>query len=247
MRTRAQLALIAVGAAAVAAVGCDRRRLPYRFGAPLVAGERLPELGPQDEAPADEPRPQRPAQVASRPPPPTGRDAIRKAEALRVPDDEPTSTGPLGVLRATVGQRHPRTTALGFALRALAAISFSPQQLIDQHTPAAGLLELARKRGATSDSQPLLGDLLVLADGDVLGIVLSRRPDATVEFIYLGEGIVRRGFLNQRHPKRQRDDNGRVLNTLVRTGGTSHLAGTLFTTYIRIDRLGERLAHRLPR
>jgi hypothetical protein len=114
----------------------------------------------------------------------------------------------------------------------------------------AALLARARERGAATQQGPArLGDLVVFdrvrggRPASLVGVVVTTRPDATVEFIYLQRGVVRRGFLNLHQPSTPRNRAGRVLNTFVRgdDGGMSRnprfLAGELFAAFIRLDRL----------
>lgn len=113
------------------------------------------------------------------------------------------------------------------------------------------LLALATERSALTKDTPLTGDLVVFdrvdgaTEASLVGVVVGvvPRDQLTVEFIFLGRGVVRRGYVTPSRPTRKRDDQGRALNTFVRalTGKAKKsdpfLAGQLFRSFVRIDRL----------
>jgi hypothetical protein len=117
---------------------------------------------------------------------------------------------------------------------------------IDIHPPATGGTDLVtwaqtanRLAGPTDIAKP--GDLLVFdyAVGedmfDLVAIAIGRDARGVTEFIYAGNGIIRRGFLDPTHGTARRDLDGLVLNTFLRHGkrwppkGTRYLAGELLS------------------
>ena len=92
---------------------------------------------------------------------------------------------------------------------------------------------------------PERGDLLVFDkvasddDADLIGIVVSRDERNVTEFVYVGNGIVRRGFIDVTRPKTKRDKNGAVVNTFLRhtkrwpNKGSHYLAGEHLAYVIR--------------
>lgn len=159
-------------------------------------------------------------------------------------------------LRAMVGQRDPERTHLQFAMNALAAIGVTLAPEVKALDTGAALMSLAQERDALEARSPLPGDVVVFdrVDGttpaSLIGVVVavamhadSEPEGATVEFVYLARGVVRRGYVTPSAPALQRDAQGRARNTLVRhlTGkddkNDDFLAGRLFRTYIRVDRL----------
>jgi len=119
------------------------------------------------------------------------------------------------------------------------------------------LVELAKRRAAITSRLPLTGDLLIFDDGSLEGrqsliaVVVTTHPRTlgghlvhTVEFVYLGGNIVRRGFTTPRAPDVKRDDSGLVLNTfLCHRGGhdggdkTRFMAGKLLHAIVRVEQL----------
>lgn len=136
----------------------------------------------------------------------------------------------------------------------------------DKHTPFAALLgwarsldiafeagdgkklvKWARDKGllAASNDQAQPGDLLVFdhvesdAAADLVGIVIARDNRNVIEFLYLGGGVIRRGFCDAKHPSVRRD-HGIVVNTYLRSGtryppkGTHYLAGELLGHVVHV-------------
>jgi hypothetical protein len=229
-------------------VGCAKRAAPYRFRANLVSSVHAPALNP---------RPHRSPSarlVAARANP---RRAHRTPVAVphvvtSIPAKPLASQkGPTlaDQLRATVGTRDSKSSHTEHALAALAGIGASLDPGVLAADIGKELLDIAKERDATSTDSPLLGDLVVFdnvvgrKDASLIGVVVSTDNRGTVEFVYLARGVVRRGYMNRNHPATKRDDAGRVLNTHVRHNdgknprGTRYLAGELFATYIRLDRL----------
>ena len=135
-----------------------------------------------------------------------------------------------------------------FSAVALVGIDLAKEVLASKDGPS--FLAMAKRRGATmTDGTPVLGDLVVFdrvrgkEPASLVGVVVSSRRDATVEFIYLQRGVVRRGYMNLRRPTAKRDRSGRVLNTHIRGNdgkdprGTRYLAGELFASFVRLERL----------
>jgi hypothetical protein len=104
----------------------------------------------------------------------------------------------------------------------------------------------ARRRSAVvpPDHRPRPGDLAIFDDGWLLGLITAVSEDATVEFIYVRHGVVRRGLVNATLPDRRRDGRGRAVNTFVRAfseqdpEGTKYLAAELLSGFVLADRLG---------
>lgn len=223
-------------AAAITAVllaACATREAPYRFRSPMIGGVRAVE--PERPEPPAEPR----------------RYAAHATRRINRPALDPgQSPGLADVLRGLVGRRDRDSTHLEFALQAAAAIGAELDPRVATVDSGPALVALARERSAiTAAASALLGDLVVFDRVDrgrrasLVGVVASRRRDGTLEFVYLAGGVVRRGWVNPRHPGTKRRDDGRVLNTFVRHNnggnprGTRYLAGELLAEIISLDRL----------
>lgn len=91
-------------------------------------------------------------------------------------------------------------------------------------------------------ARPLAGDLMFFDGGEVVAIATTSLGDTT-EFIYVRNGVIRRGVVTPSRPGRKRDDGGRALNTFVRPwareDGTKqkYLAGEIFDGVLRLDQL----------
>lgn len=97
-------------------------------------------------------------------------------------------------------------------------------------------------------AQANAGDLLVFdranGDGssDLVGLVLARDGRGVTEFLYVGGGVIRRGFMDATRPSIRRDVDGAVVNTFLRHGkhwppkGTRYLTGQLMAHVIRLVR-----------
>jgi hypothetical protein len=74
---------------------------------------------------------------------------------------------------------------------------------------------------------------------DLVAIVLSRDARGVTEFVYVGGGVIRRGFVDASRPALRRDRDGAVVNTFMRHGrrwpakGSHYLAGELLSAIIR--------------
>ena len=222
------------GLVALAAGGCAPRGTAYRFRAPLVDGVAAAEI------PAATQRVELRSSTRRSVP-----AAARYAETARgLPRVQPT--GPLAKLYALVGAKDKDAADLDLVFRALERLDVALADEVRAATDGAALVAAARKRGALASTGAALGDLVVF-DGlqgagaaSLVGVVTSTRTDGTVEFIYRGLGVVRRGYLDLAHPTQKRDRNGRILNSWVRVKRGHYskgLAGDFFATYIRLDRL----------
>jgi len=163
-----------------------------------------------------------------------------------------SSGGPLAnALRALVGSRRRDLSQVQFVLETLDAIGARTGAWLRATTTADQLLSSAGRRHAADPHAPaLLGDIAVFdrvfreQPSSVFGVVVGTDARGTVEFVYLARGVVRRGFVNLVHPDSKRDRDGRVLNTILRQKdgrgkkGAGDLASQLFSTYLRLDRLG---------
>lgn len=172
------------------------------------------------------------------------RDDDDGTPAHRISHAEPTdATGPdapRSPLLVEVGQRS-KESAPAFALRVLTALGLrAPAEL----TLAATGPELLRalKPLIEKSARPLAGDLMFFDGGEVVAIATTSLGDTT-EFIYVRNGVIRRGVVTPSRPGRKRDDGGRALNTFVRPwareDGTKqkYLAGEIFDGVLRLDQL----------
>ena len=95
-------------------------------------------------------------------------------------------------------------------------------------------------------AQANAGDLVVfdraLGEGssDLVGLAIARDARGVTEFLYVGGGVVRRGFFDATRPKIRRDVDGAIVNTFLRHSkhwppkGTRYLSGELIAHVIRI-------------
>jgi hypothetical protein len=111
----------------------------------------------------------------------------------------------------------------------------------------ASLVAWAEASGALRSPSDVAfpGDLLVFdhVDSDErfdrVALVLARDARGVTEFLYLGNGVVRRGFMDPARPNMRRDGDGGVLNTFMRHGrrwppkGTRYLAGELVSHVVK--------------
>lgn len=234
---RAPCALLASGLLAATA-SCEVRSQPYSFRAPVVGGVAAGDPDPERE------------------PPPTadperqyGGDPLDAAvEAIELEPIEPE--GDLAErLRTLVGAERDVETETALAFEILDRIGFALDAELASAHRGADLIALAEARGAVAESDPLLGDLAVFDDdrggesATLVGVVVATPREGTAEFLYESRGVVRRGYVAPGEPSRQRDDDGRALNTFVRAGkpgddpDADYLAGELFRAFIRLDRI----------
>jgi hypothetical protein len=140
-------------------------------------------------------------------------------------------------LRARVGvrdKRDPNVIALAWATDLGVKIDATSSELVPW----------AEKHGRLLDVDALTepGDLLVFDkvvsddEADLVGVVISRDDRGVTEFIYVGNGVVRRGFVDVSRRSKKRDKSGAVVNTYLRHGRRWPLKGTHYLA-------GEHLAH----
>ena len=148
-------------------------------------------------------------------------------------------------LRSLVGVRDKRTplllavewaNALGTPLEGFAG------------TTGEDLLAWAEASHRLADAQdaPRPGDLLVFDAAqsddaaDLIAIVIARDDRGVTEMLYLGNGVIRRGFVDASRPKKKRDAQLRVVNSFLRHGkrwpakGSHYLAGELLAHVIHL-------------
>lgn len=156
-------------------------------------------------------------------------------------------------LRARVGERDRKSTDLDFARALLASLGVTLTEPVRTAATGPDLLAVATERKALTTDAPLAGDLVVFewVDGEagasLVGVAVGvvARAHLTVEFVFLARGVVRRGYVTPSQPDRKRDEQGRALNTFVRAlrgkarKSDPFLAGQLFRTFVRVDRLSE--------
>ena len=232
-------------AAAIAAVllsACAAREAPYRFRSPMLGGVHASE--PKRPRPEKRPAAEQASDLAQEFP-------KHRSAPINRPALEPGASPALAdVLRGLVGHRDADSSHLEFAFQATAAVGAQLDPEVASLDRGSALVALARARDAIGGTVgALVGDLVVFdrvvgrRSASLVGVVVSRRRDGTVEFVYLARGIVRRGWLNNRRPAVKRRDDGRVLNTFVRHSnggsprGTKYLAGELFASIVKLDRL----------
>lgn len=158
---------------------------------------------------------------------------------LPITEPQPVARVP-GELRALVGRRDPRDPTA-------AALAWSRDlgYPVEGDSGAAVIAwadRAGRLHGATLP--PERGDLLVfdraLVDepADLVAVVIARDERNVTEFLYLGGGVIRRGFLDASRRTLKRDATGAIVNTFLRTGkrwppkGTRYLAGELLAHVI---------------
>lgn len=249
----------ALGLLLAAAVcgACGTRARPYRFGSPMLAAAQVPAAPLPGDPPPPPPelanhREASRIRVVSAP-------RIREASAaaaaavLEQPSARPAArtqlptphriaaTVPLPPLhspeelRGLVGRRDARppvTAALAWARELGSPI----EATTGDEVVAWG--EQAHRLGEPGEvAQP--GDLLVFdrvdsdAPADLVAVVIARDGRGVTEFLYLGGGVIRRGFVDPRRPAMRRDADALVVNTFMRNGrrwppkGTHYLAGEL--------------------
>ncbi len=258
MRSRAMFA----GALVATAIGsaCAVRERPYHVSSPMLGAASVP-------APRLRARPVRPESIENRvaravPIRVVTAPRIREASAeaasavvanhgaqarsalahphripeavplppIRTPDD----------LRTLVGRRDSRDAtilALGWV-----------RDLGRQVDPAAteDLVAWARETGRLDPADGATpGDLIVFDQAvserraDLVAVVIARDERGVSEILYLGGGVIRRGFVDPARPRTRRDIDDRVVNTFLRHGrrwpapGTRYLAGELYVHLIR--------------
>lgn len=260
---RPALPLLLVACASVLAA-CTTRARPYRFGSPMLGAVDVPPAPLPGDPPAPPPelanhRDARPIRVVSAP-------AIREASAAAAasvaeqPNALPAARAVLPTphridadvalppirtpleLRDLVGRRDKRAPII-------AAFSWARELGTSlEVTTGAELLAWAEhaQRLAPPTDVAMPGDLLVFDhvdsddEADLVAVVIARDARGVTEFLYLGGGVIRRGFVNPDRPARRRDETGLVLNTFLRNGrrwppkGTHYLAGELLAHVVHV-------------
>lgn len=249
--------------ASSAALGaCAVRDRPYRFSSPMLGTAEVP----PPPLPGDPPRPRPalanrhadPIRVVSAPnireasaaaaaqiaEAPVAREATRATlpGPHRIPVEVPLpAAGEATALRVLVGRRDvrdPLVAVLGWA-RDLGRAT--------EGTTGAELVAWAEasNRLAAPTEVAAPGDLIVFdhvtsdQPADLVAIVIARDARGVTELIYLGGGVIRRGFLDASRPKVKRDDERAIVNTFMRHGkrwpakGSHYLAGELVAHLIR--------------
>ena len=168
------------------------------------------------------------------------------------PDVHPADvTGPDAPRSPLLGEVGERTDegAPRYAMRVLAALGLHPPAALTEATTGPELLATVRGLLARGP-RPLAGDLLFFDGGEVVAVATAARGDTT-EFVYVRNGVVRRGVVTPDQPGEKRDREGRALNTFVRPWarsdrkGQRYLAGQIYEGVLRLDRLVARTPNRL--
>jgi hypothetical protein len=157
--------------------------------------------------------------------------ATEPLPATRIPAD----------LRALVGRRDKREPIE-------AAIAWARElgmQVVGARSEEILVWAETHDRLHDAATPPERGDLLVFDrvnsddDADLFGVVIARDERNVTEFLYLGGGVIRRGFVDAARPKTKRDQAGASVNTFLRTGkrwpakGSRYLAGEHLAHVIR--------------
>ncbi|MBA3502910.1 MAG: hypothetical protein M4D80_09355 [Myxococcota bacterium] len=164
-------------------------------------------------------------------PTPNRIDAAEPLPPARVPAD----------LRALVGRRDKREPIE-------AAIAWARElgmQVVGARSSEILVWAETNDRLHDAAKPPERGDLLVFdhvnsdEPADLFAVVIARDERNVTEFLYLGGGVIRRGFIDVSRPKTKRDATGAIVNTFLRTGkrwpakGSRYLAGEHLAHVIR--------------
>lgn len=251
-----------------AAAGCSARARPYQFSSPMlgtasVPGDVLPTAPVAPEARpaahvADAPRRAPPIRVVSAPPireasaaaatavasapaaHPEARAALPRPHVALV-EAPPPVVRDVAALRALVGRRDPRepvAATLAWARSLGATAEGATGSEVVAWAEAAGRL---REPAALAEPGDLLVFDAVVSDepADLIALVVGRDDRGVTELVYLGNGVVRRGYVDATRPRLTRDADGRVVNSFMRHGrrwparGSRYLAGELVSASIR--------------
>ncbi len=164
----------------------------------------------------------------------------------RLPSTEPLPVSRVpGELRALVGRRDPRDPTA-------AALAWARDlgHAVPTDDSSAAVIAWAERAGRLHDATrpPERGDLLVFdraivdEPADLVAVVIARDERNVTELLYLGGGVIRRGFLDVSRRTVKRDATGTIVNTFLRTGrrwppkGTRYLAGELLAHVIAVGR-----------
>ena len=249
--------LAAVGIALLGGA-CGTRARPYRFASPMLATADVPPQPLRAPPATSRSRPElanreaaairvvsapnireasaalAEAVVAQPAAQPEARAALPAPHRLPAGAVVPAIRSPTD-LRALVGyrdKRDPFTVAIEWA-RSLGRTTdgASASELLAWAESASRLAD------PTAEAQP--GDLLIFdhansdSEADLIAIVIERDVRGVTEYVYLANGVVRRGFVDASRASLRRDREGLVVNTYVRHGkrwpakGTHYLAGEL--------------------
>jgi hypothetical protein len=228
-----------LAAALLALTACGARPVPHRFSSPMLGAASvpapLPRVTPPDE---DHELANRRAETIHVEAAPRIREVSMNPVSTNVPEQLPAPNrdkAPLPTilapadLRTYIGRRDPRDP-----IAAVRGWAYDLGTTIDGDIVAWAEHDDRLREASTP---PERGDLLVFDkvtsddDADLIGIVVARDERNVTEFVYLGEGIVRRGFVDVTRPKTKRDKAGAVVNTFLRhtkrwpNKGSHYLAG----------------------
>lgn len=254
---------LALALVAIATTACATRDRPYRFASPMLGMAHTPP--PAFHAPptprADEPVANRHASPIRVTTAPKIREASAAAAAAIVeaptaqPDARAALPAPhrastpaplprtLADLRSLVGVRDKRTSLL-LAIEWTHALGLAPEGFAGTTGEDLVAWAEASHRLADATDEPRPGDLLVFDAAqsddaaDLVAIVIARDNRGVTEMLYLGGGVIRRGFVDASRPHQRRDDTQRVVNTYLRHGkrwpskGSHYLSGELLARVI---------------
>lgn len=151
----------------------------------------------------------------------------------------------LADLRSLVGIRDKRTSLL-VAIEWVRALALPLEGFAGTTGEDLVAWAEASHRLAPATDEPRPGDLLVFDAAqsddaaDLVAIVIARDDRGVAEMLYLGGGVIRRGFVDATRPAKRRDDAQRVVNTYLRHGkrwpakGQHYLAGELLAHVIHL-------------
>lgn len=225
--------------ALVLVAGCATRATPYRFESPLIGGVTAaidtPKADDEDEPPWEKPEKQPVITREDIDPMPREEPVVPQVAGLPAPHR--TEAAPAQIdrasLRSLVGVR-VTDDPNQFAISVAAAIMNKPAPTVsaDGETLLAWMTQNASQ---VTDLRP--GDIVYFdraiagRDASLWAVVLENRT--VVEILFVGGGIVRRGFVDPTQPRTARDRSGRIHNTFLRFGkdwppkGTRYLSGEL--------------------
>jgi len=172
---------------------------------------------------------------------------------LPAPNRDPARPPPLlapADLRTLVGQREKREpveVVLGWARELGRNVEGGSIRAIADGAKGPELVAWAEATGRLHDAMtpPERGDLLVFDrvnsddEADLIAVVIARDERGVTEMLYVGGGVVRRGFVDVGRPTTKRDQTGAIVNTFVRHGrrwpakGSHYLAGEHLAHVIR--------------
>jgi hypothetical protein len=228
--------------ALVLVAGCATRATPYRFESPLIGGVTAAIDTPratvddEDEPPWEKPAKKQPV-ITREDIDPMPREEPVVPQVAGLPAPHRTEAAPAEIdpakLRALVGVR-VTDESNQFAVAVAAAIAGKPAPTVsaDGETLLAWMTQNASQ---VTDLRP--GDVVYFdraiagRDASLWAVVLENRT--VVEILFVGGGIVRRGFVDPTQPRTARDRSGRIHNTFLRFGkdwppkGTRYLSGEL--------------------